>query len=1331
MIRPGRRMFVAILVLALAGSLFAVLFWVAATPSGTRWLLTTAVPKSGVSFSARSIEGSIASRLHLTELKIGLAHQRLEIGKLELRWRPILLLSGMIAVQELILDRVQIRDDTPLDNKPPDLTWPRVPGSGQLFDGRIARLQVTDFSYRRLQEEPLPVSSFTGSLTWQEGILSLDNLLLRSPSGTIQGSVSAGFRHPSLTSDLSIALTTSLAEMDHFRLQARHGTAAAQEQLAAKVSIAGSAGARKLLELSGDAGITRDGINLRQLALSSPGRKGTMTADGSLTFPKGESLLTLQIAAEGLDLAPELKIPADLSGTLTFTGTLNSYRGDFSFANRANGWQAATATGRYQGTRDGMKLAPFTARLLDGSLTGALDMVWSSGIALKAQLNGRDLNPARFDPAWKGVANFTATGALDKQGNGPYTGTVSASLLDSRLHGRALTGELQARLDGETVSLDRMVLKGKGFDLRASGELDQRITLAAAISDFSLLVPGTAGTLTAQGWMRWRNRQLSGAVTGTGSRLAYAGTRVAALTLAVGLDPGPSYPVHVSAEFKDLIHDRYRLDAVTLKADGTVRSHNIQAHLRSGAADAQLSLTAGYDKAAWKGELSRLAGHDNSGPWKLNAPAAFALSAETFTLSPLALSAGSGEQLDLAADLGRTPLSGQLRARWSGVNLGRANPWLRELQLSGRSNGTAQVGFLPDKRLTLTGSADISGTFSHQGRSITLQRSQLTIDGGRQGLRIGLDLAMSGGGRLKGSFSSAAPFSQVLPEQGQLTADASNIDLLLLKPWLPADTKLGGRITGRASGSMLPGQRFDLSGNVVLNGGTLHQKRPDGELKLDFSAARASWDWRGEFLSGTVGLTMADYGQVSGDFRLPLAARFPVAINPGGALKARLSGTAREKGLITTLFPGLVQESSGELAVDLAVNGTWEAPQFIGKLHLSKAGAYLPTAGIHLRDLQLSAELEKNRIRVVSFRAMSGSGHLEGTALINLEGRRVTAYSGTIAGENFQTVNFPELRILSTPRLNFEGTPKKLTLRGELRLQELNIIGSPARTAIAPSSDVIREGAVVPGSKIPALALDVRVKVLLGDKAHVAISGIDAQLGGALDLSFSSLDRIASSGEIRVVKGTYRTYGVNLDIVRGRLFFAGGPINQPTLDFLALRTIGDVRAGVTVSGTLQKPVTRLYSEPAMPDVDVLAYIVLGHPLGSSGEQASLLARAAGALLSSRQAGALQDQIKGILGLSTLEIQGGAGASNGAMGYKPLQVTPPGSIPAPQQPGLTETVLTVGKYLTPQLYISYGKSLFTGSNLFKLRYDIFRQVQIETQTGSGESGVDIYYKLEFK
>jgi len=1331
MTRLARRILGATVAFAMTGTLVAAVVWVVATTQGTRWLLTSVAPRGGISIIAQKIEGRLVDHLLLTGVRVGLAQQRVELDSLELRWKPLLLLAGTVAVQELTIKGVRIQDDSPPDNKPLVLAWPRASEFEQLLDGKIAQLRVTDLVYRRLQEQPLVVTSFAGSVTWQDSLLSITDLKAKSPSGQIDGSISAGFKQPSLTADLAVALTQPLAGMDRFSLQARPGSITGPEPYVGAVTITGSDGTRKLLEIGGDLGMARNAINLRRLRLTRPGQKGLLTADGSLSFTTRESVLTLQLKAAGLDLAPELNVPTDLSGTLTFTGTLDSYRGDITLANQAQGWQAATVSAVYQGTREGMKLAPLTARVIDGSLAGNLDIDWRKGFAMRGALSGRNLNPARIAPDWQGVANFNVTGNLSWAGKVPLTGNISGALLESRLHGQALTGELQANFAENNFSLARLALQGKGFYLHASGELNQRLTLAARISDFSRLVPGSAGTLQSEGWVRWRDGHLSGAIAGTGSGLAYTGTRIAAANLSARLDQGTGYPLHVEASLRDVVYEGYKLDTMTVAADGTLPHHTLNATLRSAGAEARLSISAGYNAGIWQGDITRLAGRDSSGPWNMAYPASFAVSAGHLSLSPLTLTAGAAERLEVSANLALNPLNGKVRAEWTGLNLARANPYLKDMRIAGKSNGTLRLGFLPEKRLTMAGSATGSGTFTGQGGSITLQRSLVTLDGSEQGLRVGIELATADGGRLKGNFSSDAPFRLVMPEKGDLTAELGGIDLALLKPWLPSDTRLEGHISGRVKGVMLPGQRFELDGNAVLSGGTLHQQRADGELKLAFTSATASWGWRGETLAGTLALTMAEYGRVRGNFQLPIAARYPVAINPKGPLRASLSGQVQEKGIITTLFPGLVQESSGELDADLDISGTWERPQMGGKLRLAKAGAYLPTAGIHLKDVQVTARLEKNLILIDSFKAVSGPGHIEGTALITLSGWRVMSYRGTIRGEKFQTVYLPELRMQSTPDLNFEGTPQKLTLRGELRLPDMHITGAQTRPVVTPSSDVVWEGRVVPAAKSSPLVMDVRVRVLLGDQVFVKVAGIDAQLGGAMDLSLSSLDRITSKGEIRVVKGRYRTYGVNLEIVRGRLFFAGGPVNRPALDFLALRTIGNVRAGVTVAGTLQRPVTKLYSEPSMPDVDVLAYIVLGHPLGSSGEQTSLLNRAAGALLTSSKASALQEQLKSHLGLSTLEIQGGVGTTSNTMGYKPLQVTPPGAIPADQQSGITETVLTVGKYLTPQLYISYGKSLFTGSNLFKLRYDFFKHWQIETQTGSGESGADLYYKMEFK
>jgi translocation and assembly module TamB len=1320
--------FGAAMAITLAGVAIAVVVWIGATTPGTRWFLTSVIPLSGVSFSAQKIEGKLIDHLLLTEVRIGLARQKLELGSLELRWHPFFLLMGTVAIQELTLNGVRIQDDAPPDNKPPTLAWPRVSGNVQLFDGMIKRLQVTNLSYRRLLEQPIQLTSIAGSVTWQDSILSISNLKAVSPSGNIHGTISAGFNQPSLTADLVIALTHPVAEMDQFSLQARRSTG--PEQFAGTVTVAGAAGARKLLELSGDVGMARNAFNLRRLRLTRPGQKGLLTADGSLAFPTREPVLSLQVKAAGLNLVPEMNVPTDLSGTLKFTGTLDSYRGNLTLVNQARGWQSMVISTAYQGTRDGMKLAPLTGSIIDGSLAGTLDMNWRNGFALQGAISGRNLNPARLDPAWQGVANFSVTGKLARVGKTPLTGSISGTLLESRLHGQTLTGKLQANFADNNLSLTRLALRGKGFDLQAAGDLNQQLTLAAQISDFSRLVPESSGTLQAESWVRWRNGHLSGTVTGTGRNLAYAGTRIAAANLNARLDQSTGYPLHAEVSLQDVIYDHYRVNAATLVADGTLPRHTLNATVRSAGSEAQLTLSAGYSAGIWKGEVNHLAGRDDRGQWNLTAPAAFTLSAGKFSLSPLALTAAAAERLEVAADLALNPLSGQVRAQWAGLNLARANPYLKDMQISGNSRGTVRLDFLPGQRLILAGSAAGSGTFIAQGHSMTLQRGLATFDGSEQGLKVGVELNIADGGSLKGTFSSAAPLRLAMPERGELTAELSGIDLALLKPWFPQGTRVEGRISGRAKGLMLPGQRFELDGTAALSEGKFHQQRADGELNLAFKSATGSWGWRNEALTGTIFLTMAEHGQARTNFQLPIPARFPVLANPKGPLRASLAGQVQEKGIITALFPELVQESSGEFDADLDISGTWDVPNIKGKLRLAKAGAYLPTAGIHLKDVQLVARLEKNLIRIDSFRAVSGSGHIEGTALLTLAGWRVIGYQGTIRGENFKTVHLPELQIMSTPKLSFEGTPQKLTLRGELRLPELQIVGAQTRTVVVPSSDVIREGRVVPVAKSSPLILDAQVRLLPGDKVFVKVAGIDAQLGGAIDLSLSSLDRITSRGEIKVVKGRYRTYGVNLEIVRGRLFFAGGPIGSPALDFLALRTIGDVRAGVTVTGTLQKPVSKLYSEPAMPDVDILAYIVLGHPLGSGGEQASLVAQAAGTLLTSGQATVLQEQLKNKLGLSTLEVQGGVGGTTSHMGYKPLQVTPPGAIPAEQQPGITETMFTVGKYLTPQLYISYGKSLFTGSNLFRIRYDIFKKWQIETQTGS-ESGADLYYKLEFK
>lgn len=1310
--------------------------WLVGSADGARWLMESVSRHSQVRIAADRVEGGLGGRLLLGGVRIILPMQQVEVDRLELAWKPLLLMSGMLGVSDLTLRGVRIQDNTSTVTRPPDLLWPRPAGLARLFDVRVAHLQLQGVRYRRLQGAPLILNAVSGELAWQDQQLTITDLKADAPDGRLSGSILAGFHRPALIADLAAVPSLPLAGLENIFLQLRMSDGQQPEQLAGRVVLIGNSrlsGKEQRLELTGEAGMTRTSFNLRKLNLTASGVRGMITAEGNVNLAALEPQLSLRIQTDRLDLLPLLKVSTDLKGTLSLEGGLDRYHGNLAFTNRGKGWRTAHVSADYQGNASGIKLTSLAALLLDGTVQGGLEADYSHGISLRTQLKGRGLNPARIAPDWTGVVNFDLNGNLVRIGQADQRGTLAGSLLESRLHGQALTGGVDADFSSDDLIVRRLDLQGRGFTIHGTGDLNRRLSVTARVDNLSRLVPGTLGKLRAEGWLAWRGQRPSGAVTVQGSGLAMNNdVRMAGADLTARLEEGRDYPLHVSGELRRVAWGRFQTDRVSLQGDGTTQDHRISAMVSTSGSAARLALSGGYAQGGWRGNVIDFSGHDSVGPWSLAAPAALAADGGHLVLSLLSLAGSGAERLELAADVQGNPLCGVVQSRWIGLNLARGSEWLQDLKMTGASTGSMRLNLLPGERLELSISASLQGTFTTAGRSVTVQRGDLTAAAGERGLQGSLQLQMANGAALQAKVSSAAPARLELPGQGDISLELKELDLALLNSWLPADLRLDGRLNGRAAGRLLPGRRFELEGSSAIGQGKLCWERPEGEVAFELSAVSSTWSWRGEALRGSFTLDAAKTGQLRGSFQLPLSGRLPLAVDSDGAVQATLNGQLRENGLLAALFPDIVQESLAKLDLDLKIGGRWADPQPSGTFRLSGAGAYLPSAGIHVKDVELTARLEKNLLRVDSFRALSGAGSIKGTARLQLAGARVAGFSGSLTGDRFQTIYFPELQVQSSPELTFEGMPQKLVVRGELRLPEFSITGPPAKTAVTASSDVVLEGKPHVAAQRSPLELDAQVRLLLGDRVFVKLEGIDAQLGGSIDLTMHSLDRVSSRGEIKVIKGRYQTYGVNLDIVRGRLFYPDSPVNQPTLDILAVRTMGDVRAGVIVSGTLVKPFIKLYSEPAMPDVDILSYIVQGRPLGGgSTEQVGLMTRAAGMLLSSSQSTFLQDQIKSRLGLSTLEVQSGGQPSTGYMGYKPIQVTPGGSTPVAQSGGVSQTMVTVGKYLTPELYFSYGRSIFTGGNLFLLRYDFFKNWQIESQGGITASGVDLYYKIEFK
>ena len=1476
-----------ILAFLLIPALFG-LYWLLETAAGARLAIGTLAGMAGGRVTMHGVEGRLLDHLRLTGVRMAKPTLQVGIRRMELAWDPRQLLRGRLAVSELALFEVDIQDDAPKSSAPPNWKLPQVGGTVRRLSARISQLRLQGVRYRHLAQTPVAVTEFSSSVAFDDGLLSLADLHLVTPEGRVAGEIAAGLWYPSLRVDLAAVPARPFGGMDLISLQARLFAGRGQQRLSGGVALAGRSHGRQRLELTAELGATADAFTLRNLMLSRPGRHGTLTGRGSMSLAAGEPSFSLSLRATDLDLAEELQLPTRLSGALDFRGGLSRFEGSLALANSGPGWQTAALAADYRGGPSGVKLSRITGTLLKGRLNGALDIDWSGGVRIDGALAGRGLDPGRLKAGWQGAVNLDLAGNLELPQQGAIRGAVAGRLLESRLAGRKLQGELLAAFVGESLRVDRLLLRGRGFELSGSGELDRRLNLAARVTDLSGLVPGGAGAFRADGWVRLRDRVLSGGASGSGENLAADGVQAAALQLDASLGEGEGAPVKLDAALGGLRLGRFQAERARLRVQGSAARHSLEAEIDSIGCEAHATVSGGYEGGVWRGELAGLSGRDGVGPWGLAAPAALQGSAAGVRIAPMRVNGAAGERLELSGVLHRRPLAGEFRGAWNGLNLARANGWLDRVALSGETSGELNLRLFPGMRLAVSGHADARGTLEADGRRLDLERAQATLEGGGQGVHAALALSLRGGeGAAQLQFDSPSPAVLALPGEGELMLRWSELNLAQLRPLLPMGLAVEGRLAGQVTGRLSPGDGLELKGTAALSGGHLQGRAEGteldaalstaeiafdwrgargvagglraGALKLtgqaaangyyaanggriafdrstlrldadrlgtrarldlvpalggtlrctfssppnavlglpetgelamewdglepvllkpwlpgvldlqgklagqahgtlgrdrrlalsgeaDFSQGRVTWpgspggaganlrtaalsfDWRGETLSGALSLALAEYGEARGSFQLPIPARYPVAVDPRGGVRGTLTGRVQERGLFAVFLPGVLQESHGKLDLDLALAGTWGAPNLAGTLRLADGGAYLPVAGIHLSDLQLSARLEGDRISITDLVAVSGGGRLRGSMLVRLQGWQVAGYSGSLTGERFQTVYLPELQLWTSPRLTFAREGGSVTVKGELRVPEMLVSGPPMHAIVTQSSDVILEGALAPPA--PAsfpLAVQGEMHLVLGDKVQVKASGIDARLGGEMDLVLKGIDKIASSGEIRVVKGQYRAYGVDLDIVRGRLYYVNAPLTLPTLDILALHTVGEVRAGVTVAGYLSAPIVKLYSEPPMADVDILAYIVLGHPLGSGTDQGSMMAMAASSLFSFGQSASLQEQIKARLGLSVLGMETVNPASAGLMGYKEVPVAPAGTAPA--KPVVGQSQMTVGKYLTPKLYFSYGRSLVTGGNLFLLRYDLLRHWQLETQSGA-ESGVDLYYKLEF-
>jgi translocation and assembly module TamB len=493
------------------------------------------------------------------------------------------------------------------------------------------------------------------------------------------------------------------------------------------------------------------------------------------------------------------------------------------------------------------------------------------------------------------------------------------------------------------------------------------------------------------------------------------------------------------------------------------------------------------------------------------------------------------------------------------------------------------------------------------------------------------------------------------------------------------------------------------SGRVTETSAAPREDAADALLTYENLRLDAGLD--GESAEGLFGMSLGGGGEVSGKVMLANLSGAAPSIDGSAQLTVPDLSPAE-------LFVPQVANVKGAAEASVKVTGTLSEPQITGTAQLRQLAAEVPQVGIKLHDGEIQASMNPGNAVTLTGKLSSGDGQ------ITLDGDTSTAgeLRVKVRGKDFQAANMPGANVIVAPDLTFARSPDRMQLWGTVTIPSAQIDASKlprSEGGTQASPDVVVIDDETPVKRSERVPLEVNVGIIIPrneralagsgkDEVRLLGYGLDARVDGWLDVHERPGEPTTGVGEIHL-NGIYKAYGQDLTIEQGRLLFAGQPITEPQVNIVATRTVDAVKAKLSVSGNVREPIIEVSADPSMSQTQALAYLVTGKPMEEVGSGEGDLVQSAARSLGGAAGNLLARGLGRRLGINQIGVE--------------------------DSDEIGGSAFTVGQYLSPRLYLSYGVGLFEPGQVITLRYRISDKLSLEAAQGPLNQRAGINYRIE--